>query len=263
MSRLNSNFVRRIFFFRNIGNIIGTHSMLTFAKGFYTSGLTYVHPNYRGSNLAFQLIRKGMERHRHKNRGVGFTFKQWTNMTSHLIGAKTEIGFNVQEYVSTESMHTNLLSDNLPGDTTIHPLETNHLELIYDYDLQVVGCERRAFLDLSFNEPHCKTLIALKNERCVGFGSVKLTVWGAKRVGPLYADDSKIAEALLKSLLEGFPQGKGVAVVIPPANSEALKLMNKSNIPLSKDLYQVHEDGVPQSDMLKVYALFDVSGTSI
>ncbi|XP_015906193.2 uncharacterized protein [Parasteatoda tepidariorum] len=246
------------------GNIIGTHSMLNFANGLYISGLTYVHQDYRKSNLALEMIRKEAVRHRLENRLLTtFTFEGWAKNSEYIVGFQLDTGFTIKRFISTQNLDTNLLSHDLPEDVSIHRFDEKLLELVYDYDLQVAGYERRAFLDLSFKEQNSKILIALRKGRCVGYGGIKLTCPGAKRIGPLYADDSKIAEALLKSLLKGFEEGKGVVIVIPTPNLEAQTLVSKLNMPFKDGFYQLIEKGFPQGDVRKAYALFDLNGTSI
>lgn len=219
------------------------------------------------------MIRKETVRHRHKNRLlVTYTFEEWAKNAEEIVGFKMETGFIAKRYISSECLDVSILSGDLPGDVLIHPFQDGHLNLMYDYDLQVTGYERQRFLHLNFNEPNSKTLVALKNGRCVGYGIIKLSCPGAKRVGPLYADDSKIAEALLKSLIEEFKEGRGVVIVIPSSNLEAQMLIDKLTIPSNQAihfdapiqaLYQIYEKGFPEANVNKVYAVFDVNGTSI
>ncbi|XP_015922556.3 holothin acyltransferase-like [Parasteatoda tepidariorum] len=153
----------------------------------------------------------------------------------------------------------NSLSEDLPPGVALRPYQDDHLDLVSAYDYNLMGYDRRHLLELSSREENSQTFVALNGRECVGFGSVKLSCMGAARIGPLYADDATIAEALLKNLLKSFPRGRGIMMVTLSNNSKANNLMTKLSVPTTQELVQVFSERILEVDTHKVYAHFDVN----
>ncbi|GFY59668.1 acetyltransf_18 domain-containing protein [Trichonephila inaurata madagascariensis] len=126
------------------------------------------------------------------------------------------IQFYIDENLTTlknyilNTENPNVLSNkDLPDNIEIEPFQKNLLPSIVQYDASVVGFERAQMLELSCQEKDSETFVAFRNGACIGYGSIKRSCLGAGRVSPLFADDPTVAEALLKKLLESYPNRNG------------------------------------------------------
>ncbi|GBN01233.1 hypothetical protein AVEN_86102-1 [Araneus ventricosus] len=156
-------------------------------------------------------------------------------------------------------VNPNVLSDQLPAGVEILPYQPSYLEAVLTYDRSLIGYERKSIIEASCNEKDgSQTLVAMKDGRCVGFGSIKLTILGLGRVSPLYADDASVAEAMVKRLIPTLPEAKGFTIVTISSNILGNMMLEKFQIPVHDNIYRLYKKEKVKVDTNKVFAHFDI-----
>ncbi|XP_035215509.1 uncharacterized protein LOC118189074 [Stegodyphus dumicola] len=158
-----------------------------------------------------------------------------------------------------ENVHPENLSDIVPDGVEIQDFHESHLPLIYEYDLNLIGYNRELALKLNCQEKDSKSFVAIKDGACVGFGTIKISCQEASQVGPLYANDSSVAEVLLKKLVFSLPQAKGFAMMTISTNVPANELIKKIGCPMAEECPRLYRKEKLNVDISKVFAHFDLN----
>lgn len=105
------------------------------------------------------------------------------------------------------------------------------MDKLLKFDTEVTYSERPRFLKTWTTNSNC-TLIAMKDDKCVGYSCV----WFSEfyRVGPLYAQDKDIASLLWLKSLEKIPNEK-VLIEIVEEHTEALNLFSSTGLSIKKN----------------------------
>ncbi|CAL1283825.1 unnamed protein product, partial [Larinioides sclopetarius] len=149
------------------------------------------------------------------------------------------------------------LSDKVPVGVTIEKFQDTFLPAMSEYDFALVGYDRKLALKLSCKEPGSKTVVAFKDRKCVGFGTIKTSCFQCRQVGPLYADDAAIAEVILKRLIVSMPKLKGFAATILSTNRPANSFMKKIGCPATEEYPRLYRKKRMEVDSSKVFAQWD------
>ncbi|GFY51868.1 n-acetyltransferase domain-containing protein [Trichonephila inaurata madagascariensis] len=166
------------------------------------------------------------------------------------------------EYETDTPVNPAILSDKLPSGVEILPFQNSLLPAIFEYDYSLIGYERKSLIDASCKEENSNTLVAMKDGKCVGFGSIKLDIAEYLKIGPLYADDPSTAETMMKQLITAMPEAKGFATVCSYyTNIFANMVPEKLNVPVYNSYYRLSSKERLCVDTKKVFAHFDIEFT--
>ncbi|GFQ64657.1 n-acetyltransferase domain-containing protein [Trichonephila clavata] len=83
------------------------------------------------------------------------------------------------------------------------------------------------------------------------------------RIGPLYADDPSVAEAMVKRLITDMPEAKGFATVTINTNILANMILEKLNVPIHSSLYRMYMTEKLDIDTKRVFAHLDIDFTAV
>jgi Acetyltransferase (GNAT) domain/Acetyltransferase (GNAT) family len=125
-------------------------------------------------------------------------------------------------------------------------------ERVLAYDAGVFGASRERFLRVWIDRPAGHALACVRGCRVAGYGVVRPCRAGWK-IGPLFADDAGIAEALLQGLLAGAGAGGEVLVDLPEANPRARALAPEAE-PVFETV-RMYRGGRPPEDLARVFAV--------
>jgi GNAT superfamily N-acetyltransferase len=101
-------------------------------------------------------------------------------------------------------------------------IEKRHFSDIADYDLKVFKVDRASFLHDFIFKSEAKTSVAYKAGKLTGFAMARPCFTGYK-IGPLFADDIKVARDLIESLFAQLP-GEITFIETPEPNNLAIQL---------------------------------------
>lgn len=122
------------------------------------------------------------------------------------------------------------------------------------FDAAVFGTERERFLRVWTERPPGAALACASEGRLTGYGLVRPCGRGAK-VGPLFADDEEVAEALLGGLLAAVGSGTEVFIDMPAANPAADRLRAGWPMEASFETARMYLNGRPREDVHRVFGV--------
>ncbi len=197
------------------GTIVATGSIVAYGAEFGFMGFFIVKPELRGQGIGSKLwfYRRDLLRSRLKDgAAIGmdgvFDMQAWYG--------KGGFAFS----------HRNLRMEGTAVEGVFNaalvPLEECAFEDIAAYDHQHFGCERTRFLEQWVRPKHGMALGYVSEGQLLGYGVLRKCLVGYK-VGPLFANDCKIAEALFVGLSQSAI-GEPIVLDVPENNAAALSL---------------------------------------
>jgi len=99
-------------------------------------------------------------------------------------------------------------------------------EVLLAYDQSCFPCDRTPFLRCWIHQPDSLALGALQHGKLAGYGVIRPARNGYK-IGPLFADDSSQAEALLIALTSRVASGAPIGLDVAKINPAAVALAQK------------------------------------
>lgn len=170
-----------------------------------------------------------------------------------------ETRFTCNRNFTTGPVNPKALSSKQPRGVTIHSFHQSHLPAMLEYYFRLMGFKRELTLTLSCIEECSRTLVAMANGVCVGFGSIKTSCFNAGRVSPLYADDPAVAEVLLRELIVSLPNVDSFGMLTVSNNIHAKRFLKKLGCPEQNRLTRLYKKEKLDVDTSKIFALMDLS----
>ena len=225
---------------------VGAFSAVAYDELFGFAGLFIVLPEYRGGRCGVELGRRGMAylgsrtvgldgvRAKHENyRRLGFAHAYWTSRYRGMA----------------------------PGDphssagcvAEIENLRDLPIEMISRYDASLFPAPRERFLQTWIGLPCHTALGVIQQDRLVGYGVVRPCRVGF-RIGPLMAEESCIAEALLDALLATIPASE-FCIDVPEPNESARKMVGRRSMSPILETARMYKGPMPQIELSKVFGV--------
>ena len=128
------------------------------------------------------------------------------------------------------------------------------VEQLLAYDAAVFGTERERFLRAWIERPAGHALACLHDGRLAGYGVLRPCQLGAK-IGPLFADDQEVADALLTGLLAAAGPRTEVFIDTPATNPRATELRARRAMEPSFETVRMYLNGRPPEDVQRVFGV--------
>lgn len=138
-------------------------------------------------------------------------------------------------------------------DKHIGNIQAEDLDEIIKYDQECFGFERAQFLKPWLQLPKNKNFKFVENNKICGFCIVRKVDKGFK-IGPLFADNSTIAEELYKASLNAVI-GPPLYLDIPIINSDAVQMVKKHNAQYVFECARMYNGKTPKISMNKVFGI--------
>ncbi|EDV19957.1 uncharacterized protein TRIADDRAFT_61619 [Trichoplax adhaerens] len=123
-----------------------------------------------------------------------------------------------------------------------------------EYDRHFSPGLRKYFLASLMNTGTDRSLVYLDNDKAIqGYGTIRKAVLGY-RIGPLYAENTDIAETLIRALVETFQDCK-ILLDVPMENEMGIKLVEKLQLEAIFETVRMYTDGTYAYDVNKVFAV--------
>ena len=135
----------------------------------------------------------------------------------------------------------------------IVPLNTLEFKDIASYDRRHFPAPREAFLSCWINQPQATSLGYLQNNKLCGYGVIRACRVGYK-IGPLFADNEIIAEALLQQLVTQM-NGATFVIDVPANNAYALALVRKLQLKEVFATARMYLKGAPDLPMENIFGI--------
>lgn len=196
-----------------------------------------------------------------KHRGKGIGLKLWKKAIEHL-GSRT-LGLdgviNQQENYKKSGFLLNYQNKRYEGKGIIcqpHPLvDLKHypFEPLLAYDTSVFGLNRSHFLQAWLKMPHAVALGKASVKGLLGYGVLRKCHEGFK-FGPLFADDTEIAQEIYQALA-GYAQGQKIFLDVPAINKPAHDLIQKFGLNPVFETARMYKGQPPTQQLQKVFGV--------
>lgn len=200
------------------GQLIAGGALVSYNGEFGFMGLFIVHPDYRGHGIGRKLWyqrRDTLLQRLLSNAPIGMDGVVAMQPFYHKGGFEIAFRDNRYEKIgSTYDCHPN-----------ISAIQAEDFHEILAYDKACFGFNRQAFLKAWLQIPEKYTFKFKEDGQIKGFAILRQATTGYK-IGPLFANNSFIAEELYKSCLNEVP-GEAVYFDIPMINESAVQIVKK------------------------------------
>jgi len=122
------------------------------------------------------------------------------------------------------------------------------------YDRQCFPSPRHAFLEAWLRQPGAHVLLLREGAALRGYGMIRPARDGY-RIGPLFADDGRVAESLFDALVARVPSGGSVYIDIPQPNAEALALVTARGMTPMFETARMYRGPAPDIALDKVFGV--------
>ncbi|HYN62302.1 MAG TPA: GNAT family N-acetyltransferase [Rubrivivax sp.] len=192
---------------------VGMISAVKYGHSFGFIGFYIVRPAFRGRRHGLALWQAGMQALSGRRVGLdGVVAQQDNYRRSGFVLAYNNVRY---EGVPCRSAKP---------DKAIVPLTQVPFDEVLRYDSAFFPDERAALLGSWIAQRSSIALGVVRDRGLAGYGVIRPCRAGFK-VGPLFADDAKLADRLFRALVAQVPHGSPVQLDIPAVNSAALELV--------------------------------------
>ena len=226
--------------------LIAGGSIVSYGGRFGFMGFFIVKPDYRSQGIGQKLW---MER---RNRLLGRLQPGATIGMDGVVALQDfyrkggfELAFRDERYER--------LGERFIQEKQIDRLQTIDFPYILAYDALCFGLERPQFLKPWLEMPESHSFKFTENGLIKGFALMRKAGVGYK-IGPLFADDVQVAEALYKACLNAV-QGKSVFLDIPVTNLQAVALVEKYKAVYVFECARMYHGNPPKQALNKIFGV--------
>ncbi|MFK5856788.1 MAG: GNAT family N-acetyltransferase [Bacteroidota bacterium] len=232
------------YYYKN--SLIAGGGIVSYNKEFGFMGLFVVKPEYRSIGIGRKLWHQRRDLLINRlNHNASIGMDGVVDMQSFYKKGGFEIAFKDERYEKIGMK--SVIDDN------IFPIKDEDFHEISTYDKLCFGFLREIFLNLWIKLPENKTFKYVEKDIIRGFCIARKVSNGFK-IGPLFADNKKIAEELYKACLNSVI-GKPLYIDIPMLNQEAVQIVKKYNAKYVFECARMYYGQMPRTDIKKVYGI--------
>jgi GNAT superfamily N-acetyltransferase len=225
------------------GEPIATISVVRYGETFGFLGFYIVKPAYRGQGCGIQIWNAGLEHLSGRNIGLDGVVSQQDNYKKS--------GF---QFAYRNIRYEGVSDGNASNDSQIVDLSQVPFDLIREYDQNLFPDDRKQFLQAWLHQPESISLGYMQNGKLAGYGMIRKCRTGYK-IGPLFADNAEIAEALFDALQSRITPGSVFYLDVPEINPEAVALAKKHQMKLVFETARMYTGEFPVLPLHKVFGV--------
>jgi GNAT superfamily N-acetyltransferase len=222
------------------GEPVGCVSAVAYDERYGFLGLYIVRPQYRGRGFGLQLWNAAIARMGSRNVGLDGVIAQQENYSK----SGFKLAFHTIRHIGRGGGAE-------PAD--LIDLWSVPFEEITRYDSGIFPAMRPNFLRHWIRQPKGVTLGSWQKDRLTGYGILRACRNGFK-VGPLFADDARIADILLQGLASRVP-GEAIFLDTPDANPDAIELARKRGMHPVFETARMYTQGSPNERIGQCYGV--------
>lgn len=201
-------------------------------------GCYIVAPHLRGRGYGLQIWKVAMQRLQGRCIGLDGVIEQQHNYARsgfNLAYRQVRYAGRVQaagltsEPQRTRSLQSNLRQSDLLAPSVLSDLHAVPVSDWLRYDRACFPSERRPYIEAWVRQPATVALASLREGKLAGYGAIRPARQGYK-IGPLFADDSAVAEQLLDGLQARVTQGSELFIDIPLCNEPSVQLVEQKGM---------------------------------
>ncbi len=224
------------------GQAVAVGCAVVYDAHFAFCGLYIVHPDYRGRGFGLQLTRERLRYVDNRNAGIDGVVEN--------IPIYERIGYRL---AYNNMRFYGIASGNNLDQHGIILLSQLPFEQIEAYDRECFPATRSAFLEAWINQPDALEIGYIEGGELKGYGVRRKCCKGHK-IGPLFADDFKIAEHLFMVLQQGI-EGDVLFLDITDINPAARRLVEKHRMEKVFSTGRMYLRGQPDIADQKIFGI--------
>jgi ribosomal protein S18 acetylase RimI-like enzyme len=222
---------------------VATISVVKYGATFAFLGLYIVKPAHRGRGYGYALWQHALATASGRNVGLDGVVAQQDNYRRS--------GFR---FAYRNIRYRGTRDTDAPVDARLVALSSRPLAEVLAYDRAFFPEERSAFLRCWIAQPHAKSLAAVRDGRLAGYGVIRACRSGYK-VGPLFADDASLAEALFHGLAMRVPAGAEVYLDVPEPNAAAIALAERHGMAVVFETARMYTGRAPSLPLNRLFGV--------
>lgn len=231
-------------FFRGVlqGDTVATGSAIVYDDAFAFCGLYIVAPDQRGKGYGLALTKARLDYCGDRNVGIDGVLEN--------VEIYKRIGYQPfhENYRFRKRATTPRLEEQ-----QVRPYETADFPALATYDRQCFPAAREAFLRGWLIQQQAKALVYEQDGVVKGYG-VRRACRDGHKVGPLFADDPAVADALF-SALQADIEGQSVYLDVPGNNPAAIRLAQRNRMEKVFATMRMYSKSLPDIAHDKVYGI--------
>ncbi len=225
------------------GEPIATISVVKYGRTFGFLGFYIVKPEHRGKGYGLRIWNAGMASLEGRNVGLDGVVDQQDNYRKS--------GFKLAyRNVRFEGVTGEMSGDPLP----VIELSRVPFEMVERYDRLFFPEKRTAFLRSWLIQPESIALGIREDNALAGYGLIRRCRSGYK-IGPLFADDPKLAETLFHSLVSRVKPGQPVFLDVPEVNRDAVSLAESIGMHVMFETARMYTGEFPDLPMNRLFGV--------
>ena len=225
------------------GKPVASISAVAYGDSFGFLGFYIVKPQFRGLGLGTEIWNAGMEYLKGRNIGLDGVLEQ-----QKLYERK---GFRPY-YKSVRHQGVGIGQESRAED--IKNLSQVPMEDLLAYDDQCFPVARHVFTKSWIGQPGVIAIGSLNEGELEGYGVLRKCSQGYK-IGPLFANDETVADALFCALCGHAPRGAPVFLDTPEPNSAALDLAKRHHMHPVFETVRMYTKGDPGLPMDRIFGV--------
>lgn len=224
------------------GEPIATGCAVVYDDHFAFCGLYIVKKEYRAQGYGLELTQARLDY-------IG-------NRTTGLDGVLDKVSKYERLGYKAAYKNSRYQLDQIPGvkaSIEVMDLKNVPFDDLKAFDRRYFPAPRDIFLKTWIEQPYAIALGFVHNKQLKGYAVSRKCERGFK-IGPLFAEDAKIAEELFKGLLERIKEGP-VFVDVPEVNQEAVALFKNYGMTVPFEVIRMYRNGTPVMDLKGIFGI--------
>lgn len=227
-------------------DLIAGGAVISYNQEFGFMGLFLVHPSFRGQGIGEKLwyLRRDLLLNRLRP-GASIGMDGVVAMQPFY----EKGGFNI----AFKDVRYERIGEKLSISKNISAIQKEDFEKISEYDKPCFGFKRDTFLKIWLTLKNSNAFKFTENQSLKGFAVIRKVDVGYK-IGPLFADNTAVAEELYRACLNSA-RAEPVYFDIPMINKEAVELVKKYNAKYTFECARMYYGVSPKVNMNKIFGI--------
>lgn len=220
---------------------IASISAVQYSDSFGFIGLYIVDPKYRGKGYGIEIWEHGMNYLRSVSCiGLDGVIEQQGNYERS--------GFAIAH----RNVRYSGKAPDIKQEIHLTPLASVPITAILAFETTCFPCDRHHFLTTWIKHAHAGFAV-IENNCITGYGVMRKCHEGFK-IGPLFANDEKIAEAIFLGLCEKV-NGQSVSIDLPVTNIKAIELVSKYDFAPAFETARMYTKTAPKLETDRIFGI--------
>lgn len=232
------------------GEMISSVSAVNYDDTFSFLGFYIVKPEFRHHGHGLEIAQQALAHCTGRNMGLDGVVEQQDNYRK----SGFTFAYNNYRFSGTKTRILNKLGTSQINQTSDLTRATDELKA---YDRNLFPAPRDLFLDSWLSAYSHASKVYTENGQIRGYATLRPCLTGYK-VGPLFANTTEIARALLGAILTAIPEDHNeheVFVDMPQPNAAAFALADELGLDKVFETARMYSDHEPDIDLSRIYGV--------